>query len=263
MAGSTARTEDLAEEVPVALVCNGISYAVMMCSPGDIEDFALGFALSEGLLQNPGQCYGIDVQLGEQGIEVQMEVAASIAAALRERRRALAGRTGCGLCGVESLQQWQRPLKKVQHRSPMHLRPAQVERALRALPQQQQLQQRTGAAHAAAWVSIAGDIHCVREDIGRHNALDKLIGALARSHTPTEHQMTHCFEDGFILLTSRASYEMVQKAVMMGARAVCAVSAATALAVATAKEYDLALAGFARAGSLLVYHGRHLFSPNE
>ena len=175
-AGARMRHSDwLAEEVPVALVFNGISHAVMLASPADLEDFALGFGLSEGLLAHPAELYGVDLEQGADGIEVHMEVAAACEMRMKERRRTLAGRTGCGLCGTDSLAQ----VKPCLRAAPaVATSPAAVTRAQRELRMHQAMQQLTGAAHAAAWCGLDGAVRLVREDIGRHNALDKLIGAM-------------------------------------------------------------------------------------
>ena len=232
----------LAEEVPVALVFNGISHAVMMASPADLEDFALGFGLSEGLLDSPAELYGVEVQSVADGIEVQLQVAAACEWRLKERRRTLAGRTGCGLCGTDSLSQVRRTLPTVPARS---FSPQAIGRAQRELRQSQAVQQLTGATHAAAWCTSDGEVRLAREDIGRHNALDKLIGALVRGGIDAG--------DGFICITSRASFEMVQKTAMAGVGTLAAVSAPTALAVQTAQQCGLALAGFVRGDTLVAY----------
>jgi FdhD protein len=232
----------LADEVPVALVFNGISHAVMLCSPTDLEDFALGFALAEGIVQTPQQVFGIEVHAAVNGIELQLHVAAANEALLKERRRNLAGRTGCGLCGTDSLAQLKRGAPQV---PTIHIQASSIARAQRSLAQRQPLQQLTGAVHAAAWCSTAGELLCVREDIGRHNALDKLLGALHHQGTTRR--------DGFVCITSRASYEMVQKAAVLGTGVLAAVSAPTALAVQTANDCNLALAGFVRADNLVAY----------
>ena len=243
--GKSRRVHDrLAEETPVALVFNGISFAVMLATPADLEDFALGFALTEGLLERPGELYGVEVETTPEGIAVQLQVASACEFRLKERRRNLAGRTGCGLCGAESLEQVQRTLPAPVC-SALHLQPDAVRQALAAIGEFQQLQQATGAVHAAAWCSAAGDVQLVREDIGRHNALDKLVGALVRAKA----DMTQ----GFFCITSRASFEMVQKATMAGASMLVAVSAPTALAVRTARTAGLALAGFARGHDFVAY----------
>jgi FdhD protein len=243
--GQPRRVRDrLAEETPVALVFNGISFAVMLATPADLEDFALGFALTEGLLERPGELYGVEVETTPEGIAVQLQVASACEFRLKERRRNLAGRTGCGLCGAESLEQVQRTLPTPVC-SALHLQPDAVRQALAAIGEFQQLQQATGAVHAAAWCSAAGDVQRVREDIGRHNALDKLVGALVRAKAD--------MSQGFFCITSRASFEMVQKATMAGASMLVAVSAPTALAVRTARTAGLALAGFARGQDFVAY----------
>jgi FdhD protein len=237
-----ARSDWLAEETPVALVFNGISHAVMMCSPLDLEDFALGFGLSEGLLRDLTELLDVAIQAVPEGLAVQMTVTAACEWRLKARRRTLTGRTGCGLCGVDSLQQVQHELPRAPH---VDVSPEAVQLALRALRQHQTLQQRSGATHAAALCSAQGELQCVREDVGRHNALDKLIGAMRCGKLAPE--------GGFICITSRASFEMVQKAVVAGVGALVAVSAPTALAVDTARDANLALAGFARGDAFVAY----------
>lgn len=238
-----AREDALALEVPVALVYNGISHAVMMASPADLEEFALGFSLSEGILAHPHECYDLEVKEEGRGLAVHLHIAGQRLAALKARRRNLAGRTGCGLCGTEALEQAIRPIPRVTAPS---LGDAAIQRALAHLAEHQALQALTGACHGAAWCDGQGRIQLVREDVGRHNALDKLIGALARRGGPTP--------DGFALVSSRASYEMVHKSASAGIGALVAVSAATALAVEQARAADLLLVGFARPGRHLIYH---------
>ncbi|MCE1240957.1 MAG: formate dehydrogenase accessory sulfurtransferase FdhD [Azonexaceae bacterium] len=241
---STA-SDELIEEVPVALVYNGISHAVMLASPSDLEDFALGFSLSEGILARPGELYDIEVKPGCDGISIEMEIASERFVGLKDRRRQLTGRTGCGLCGVESLAGvTAMPDKTLHAGEPLTV--AAIHEALRQLPHWQAMRERCGSAHAAAWADAAGNIRCVREDVGRHNALDKLVGALARSGDAG---------DGFVLVTSRASYEMVQKTASAGLPALVAVSAPTALAVRQAQAAGLLLVGFARAHGMVVYAG--------
>ena len=232
----------LAEEVPVALVFNGISHAVMMASPVHLEDFALGFALTEGLIDHASQLYGVEVIHQTNGIELQLDVAAQAEARLKERRRSMAGRTGCGLCGADSLAQVKLPLPQApevlidvdaMHRAHAHMRALQP------------LKLQTGATHAAAWSNAKGEITLLREDVGRHNALDKLIGALSKASTD--------MQQGFICITSRASFEMVQKTVMAGAGALTAVSAPTRLAVELAEQHNLALAGLVRGQTFTAY----------
>ncbi|MBI4986381.1 MAG: formate dehydrogenase accessory sulfurtransferase FdhD [Rhodocyclales bacterium] len=239
----TAASDAVADEVPIALEYNGIGHVVMLASPTDLEDFALGFSLTEGIVAAVGEVYDVEVAPGTAGIAVRLTIAAARCAGLKERRRNLAGRTGCGLCGAESLDQVFRPLAPVT--SPLRLRVATLHEALARSGQRQRLQRLTGATHAAFWLRADGEIDCVREDVGRHNALDKLIGALAAQHCD--------FGAGAALITSRASYEMVQKAAAVGIGLVAAVSAPTALAVRMAESLNLTLVGFARAADHVVY----------
>ena len=243
--GAVTEGEDwLAAEVPVALVFNGVSHAVMLATPLDLEDFALGFGLTEGLLASPAELYGVDVRPDPAGLRIEMDVSSACFVRLKDRRRSMAGRTGCGLCGTESLEQVEPPLAAlVACTTP--LAPAAIAAALRAIPARQPLQQRTGATHAAAWCGLDGGVRLVREDVGRHNALDKLVGAMVEAGADPR--------DGFACITSRASVEMVRKAVAAGITALVAVSAPTARAVRTARETGLALAGFARRDDLVLY----------
>ncbi|RAH39079.1 formate dehydrogenase accessory sulfurtransferase FdhD [Halomonas sp. SL1] len=246
--GASGRDADavddaLALEVPVALVYNGISHAVMMASPADLEEFALGFSLTEGILAHPHECYDLEVHEEPGGLTVQLSIASQRLAELKERRRSLAGRTGCGLCGTEALDQAIRPIPRV--RAPA-LDDDAIQQALGALADHQVLQAATGATHAAAWCEADGRVRLAREDVGRHNALDKLIGALAREGGPSD--------GGFALVSSRASYEMVHKSASAGIGALVAVSAATSLAVEQAEQAGLLLVGFARPGRHLIYH---------
>lgn len=238
-----ARADCLAEEVPVALVINGISHAVMMCSPGDLEDFALGFVFTEGLVDGAPDVYGVEVIPVARGIEARVQVSAETEWRLRERRRTLAGRTGCGLCGTDSLDQVHRPLARLDGAP---LPASAVLYAHRAMPSWQALQQRTGATHAAAWCDAQdGRVLMVREDVGRHNALDKLIGALLKQGADRSH--------GLVCITSRASFEMVQKCAAAGIATLAAVSAPTALAVEVARDSGVLLMGFVRGNSLVTY----------
>jgi FdhD protein len=235
--------DQIAEEVPVAMVYNGISHAVMLATPTSLEQFALGFSLAEGILHHRRELRDIEVTQRRDGIELQMEIAQERFVALKDRRRNLAGRTGCGLCGTESLQQVMRPTHTVD--TDLRLTPDTVHAALQNLPERQSLQALTGAAHAAAWVLPNGVIAHIEEDIGRHNALDKLIGRLAQHDTDFAH--------GYVIVTSRASYEMVQKATTLGIAILVAVSAPTGLAIDLAQESGLTLAGFARSGGHVIY----------
>ena len=239
-----ARQDWVAEEVPVALEFNGISHAVMLATPLDLEDFALGFALSEGILDHADELYAVDEAASEQGITLHLRIASASFARLKARRRSLAGRTGCGLCGTESLAQVVRDVAPVSVAP--RCEPGAIGRALAQLPALQTLQQATGAAHAAAWCTAQGEVRWLREDVGRHNALDKLIGALSRHDVPAA--------GGFVIVTSRASFEMVQKTASAGIGLLAAVSAPTALAIRTAQRCRLTLAGFARQQDLVIYN---------
>ncbi|MSO74680.1 MAG: formate dehydrogenase accessory sulfurtransferase FdhD [Alphaproteobacteria bacterium] len=240
--GSITTTALVAEEAPVALVYNGISHAVMMATPADLADFGLGFSLSEGIIERADELFDIAIEEVEGGIEVRMAIALDRFAALKDRRRNLTGRTGCGLCGVDSLKQ------AVRHPAPIaaetHYAIEAINRALADLPKHQVVNRATGAVHAAAWAEPSGVIVLVREDVGRHNALDKLIGALARRKgDPAQ---------GFTIITSRCSVEMVQKAAALGMPLLIAISAPTALAKRLAEECRLTLVALARPDSLLV-----------
>ena len=237
-----SRSDWLAEEWPVAIVVNGISHAVMMCSPVDLEDFALGFALTEGLIARAADCLDTEVEMSAQGAVVNLTVTAASEWRLKGRRRNLEGRTGCGLCGVDSLAQVHREVPRVADTA---VSADAMQQALRALRHEQHLQQRSGATHAAALCEPDGRLLCVREDVGRHNALDKLVGALVRARLDT----SGCF----VCITSRASFEMVHKTLAAGIGALVAVSAPTALAVDTATAGNLALAGFARGDAFVAY----------
>ncbi|WP_295435370.1 formate dehydrogenase accessory sulfurtransferase FdhD [uncultured Thiodictyon sp.] len=237
------RPDQVIEEVPLALVYNRISHAVMLVTPVDLADFVLGFSLGEGILGAAAELHDCELVQVQGGIEARMRISAARFAALKERRRTLAGRTGCGLCGVESLQALERPTVPVERTC--RPRPGAIARALADLPRHQPLFRLTGGGHAAAWVGADGAVRLVREDVGRHNALDKLIGALTWQGTDPA--------DGFAICTSRASYEMVQKAMTAGIGLLVAVSAPTAAAIRLAQAAHLTLIGFARGERMLVY----------
>lgn len=242
--GSTARgVEQVAEELPIALTYNGVPYAVMLASPADLEDFALGFSLGEGIIKCADEFEIIDTLTYCEGIEIRMRIARDGAPVLPQRRRTLTGRTGCGLCGIEKLSEFTRPLRAVADGGAAT--PQALHSAMESLAVQQPLHNATGAVHAAGWSTWTGTVTLVREDVGRHNALDKLIGALAhQSIDPTT---------GFVVVTSRASYEMVQKTASAGIRLIAAVSAPTALAVRFAERLGVTLAGFVRPGKHVLY----------
>jgi len=235
--GSRAVARTLPAEEPVALVADGTTLAVMMASPADLEDFALGFALSEGLIATPGELREVEIVAQEAGIEARLWLAPGRAAALAERRRTMAGPVGCGLCGIDSLAAALRPLPRLAETGPL-LSAAEAAAAPAALRARQPLHDRTRAVHAAGFVQPGRGVTLAREDVGRHNALDKLIGALARAgFDPRE---------GAFVITSRVSVDMVQKTVTAGASVLIAVSAPTARAVDLAEAAGLTLAAFAR-----------------
>lgn len=243
-AGIASNAADhLAEEVPVALVYNGISHAVMMATPRDLEAFALGFSLTEAIIDSAAECYGIEVEAGSEGVAVHLEIASRAFMALKERRRSLTGRTGCGLCGVDSLDQVYRSLPVLARSAP--LARSAIVRALAGLKAEQPLNRLTGATHAAAWCGANGELVIVREDVGRHNALDKVIGALAglKARDP----------DGFMLISSRVSVEMAQKTAMAGVAALVAVSAPTAAAIRLAEGCGMTVIAFARGEDFVCY----------
>jgi len=241
----------VAEEVPVALEYNGISHAVMLATPLDLEDFALGFSLSEGILGAAHELYSVEAEQSALGFTVHMQVSGAAFARLKQRRRSMAGRTGCGLCGTESLTQVSREIPVLRDDVAVRFEREAIARAMLQLPSQQTLQEATGAVHAAAWCSADGEVMWLREDVGRHNALDKLVGALAANDVDAS--------AGFIAVTSRASFEMVQKAAMAGAPLLAAVSAPTSFAVATSQRAGLTLVGFVRQQDLGVYsHAQRL-----
>ncbi|MGE0799880.1 MAG: formate dehydrogenase accessory sulfurtransferase FdhD [Lautropia sp.] len=243
----THTVEAVAIETPVAFEYNGIAQAVMLASPLDLHDFALGFSLSEGIIDSPAQLLEFDACDGADGITLRLRVAGAAFDRLKRQRRALAGRTGCGLCGVEQLSQVVRVLPPLPAPAAGSggIAPAAIERALLEMRARQTLHDATGAVHAAAWSASDGRVELVREDVGRHNALDKLIGALARSSFDAA--------GGFIVVSSRASVEMVQKTVIGGVPLLAAVSAATTLAVDVARDCGLTLVGFARGQHAVAY----------
>jgi formate dehydrogenase accessory protein FdhD len=237
------RVETIAEETPVALVYNGITHAVMMATPQDLEDFALGFSLTEELIASPAELERVELVRYSQGIEIQAQVTTDRAAAIAERTRRLTGRTGCGICGADSVASVLKTLHPVVSSST--IRASAVRSAMEGLVAHQTLNAAAGAVHAAGWASVDGSVELVREDVGRHNALDKLIGALLRRGTDPA--------AGFVLVTSRASFEMVQKTTRFGAALMVAVSGPTGLAVRIAQQAGLTLVGFARGSRHTVY----------
>ena len=245
--GDAARADaaTLAAEVPVALVYNGRPHAVMMCTPLDLEDFGVGFTVSE-LIARAVDVTRVEVVKYSRGIELQIEIPAAEAERLADRTRAIVGRTGCGLCGVEVIGEALRDTNPV--RSSLTLAHAALWRAGESLSPRQPLNAETNTIHAAAWATSDGQLRVVREDVGRHNALDKVLGALAREGTDPS--------DGFLVVTSRASYELVQKAAAANVPLLAAVSRPTALAVQLAEDAGITLVGLLRGRSANVYSHR-------
>ena len=257
---STQADDCIAEEVPIAMIYNGASFAVMMATPHDLEDFALGFSLSEGLIATPAQLLQVRVCHRLEGIELAMQVAddAPVARRDRDRARLLPGRSGCGICGTRDLEQAVRQSAPVGVGSVITR--SALEQALRQLHTRQPINAATGAVHAAAWADRSGQLLLVREDVGRHNALDKLIGAMRRTSLE-DVGADHLgvigsgldASQGIALVTSRASYEMVTKAASAGISVLAAISAPTALAIELARSAGITLVGFTRPGSHNVY----------
>ncbi|HEX5122696.1 MAG TPA: formate dehydrogenase accessory sulfurtransferase FdhD [Rhodanobacteraceae bacterium] len=239
----TALSDAIAEEVPVALVYNDRPHVVMMATPRDLDDFALGFSLSEAIVGAAGELESIQTQTLLEGIEVRLRIPAARAEALERRHRNLTGRTSCGLCGAQALED---AVRQPPHVGAGPTIDAEIlHRTLEQLHDRQPLNVATGATHAAAWARPNGDVAHLREDVGRHNALDKLIGAMAKSDERVD--------DGFLVVTSRASYEMVQKSATVGIALLAAISAPTALAIHLAEETGMTLVGFARPEGHVVY----------
>ena len=231
----------LPEEVPVALQLNSVPYAVMMATPADLQNFAIGFALSEGLVRNTSHISNVLVMPSGDGFTADLAIDESHIIRERMIARSLEGRVGCGLCGIEEMADAIRmPKGKLQT---VHLNAAAVARAFEDLPQHQPMNALNRTVHAAAWCSVDGSILLAREDVGRHNALDKLIGAMALNAISPR--------DGFVLMSSRCSFELVQKCAIAGIGALATVSAPTALAYRLAKEAGLSLAALSKQGVML------------
>jgi FdhD protein len=228
-------------EAPIAIEINGLAYAVMMATPADLEDFALGFCLSEQLIETPAQFESCEASDLDRGWLLRITLTSDCAAPLVERARLRLTEGSCGLCGIESLDQVLRPLPRVM--TVLGISDAALFAAGAALRDRQPLGRATGAAHAAAFCQADGTIVTVREDVGRHNALDKLIGALARAEMPPA--------EGFVLLSARCSFELVQKAVLAGVPVLATVSAASTLALDTARDHGLRLVSLLRNDSFL------------
>jgi FdhD protein len=236
-------TDAIAEEVPIALLYNDRPHVVMMATPRDLDDFALGFSLSEGIVESADEIASIETQTLLEGIEVRLGVPDARAETLESRRRNLTGRTSCGLCGAQALEDAVRQPPPVGEG--VDIDGDILHRALEKMHDLQPINVATGATHAAAWANRNGDVVLLREDVGRHNALDKLIGAMAKANVDAN--------DGFLVVTSRASYEMVQKSATVGIALLAAISAPTALAIHLAEETGMTLIGFARPNGHVVY----------
>lgn len=241
---SRVERDQLAVEVPIVFEYNGVSHATVLATPYDMEDFARGFSLTEGIVRSLDDIYAIDCSERDQGVVLQISIASACLHGLRVRRRNLAGRTGCGLCGVERLEDVQRNLPALPKRHGF-LHADSIAAALARMDAQQPLRKRTGATHAAAWSTLEGEVTFVREDVGRHNAVDKVVGALHHAGLDPA--------QGFIVVSSRASFEIVQKAAAAGVSAVVAVSAPTSFAVSMATELNVMLVGFARGAGFTIY----------
>ena len=236
-------SRSIPEETAVAVTYNGGTYAVMMATPQDLEEFALGFSLSEGVITSCADIDSLDVVPLDDGVELRMWLSRPRADRLEERRRRMAGPTGCGLCGIESIAEAMRPAATIGHGR--QFSPEQIMAAMESLPSRQRLNLETRAVHAAAFWNVTSGVVALREDVGRHNALDKLSGALARASIVAS--------EGIVLLTSRVSVEMVQKTAAIGAPAMVSVSAPTALAVRMADAAGITLAAIARADGFEVF----------
>ncbi|GAB4257238.1 MAG: formate dehydrogenase accessory sulfurtransferase FdhD [Methylomicrobium sp.] len=249
----TVQQDYIAEEVPVSLVYNGVPHVVMLATPTDLEEFAIGFSITEGIVAQASEILGVRIYNRKDGIEVRIKIPEQRFVCLADKGRNLTGRTGCGLCGSSTLQQ------AVRHPAPVTGGPgieaSDLQKALNEIKQHQKLNRLTGAVHAAAWALPGLGVQIVREDVGRHNALDKLIGALFKTNLRNS--------DGFIVVTSRASYEMVQKTAVAGIALLAAISAPTGLAIRLADETGLTLVGFARDDRYVVYSNSYRLTHNE
>ncbi|ATW02232.1 formate dehydrogenase accessory sulfurtransferase FdhD [Sphingorhabdus sp. YGSMI21] len=244
-AAADKEDRQVAIEAPVSIEFNGIGYAVMMATPSDLEDFVTGFAISERLVERADQLGAINVHQHEKGWIIRANVASEKADAVFERARIRVAESSCGLCGLENLELVAQPLPKVSAHQPVDKE--HIFGALAALHDHQPLNKATGGVHAAAWVDETGAIVCIREDVGRHNALDKLIGAMARD--------SRSLSTGFVLTTSRCSYEIVEKSVIAGATTLVTISVPTSIAIERARSCGLTLISLARDDSYLDYSG--------
>ncbi|KFZ38960.1 formate dehydrogenase [Shewanella mangrovi] len=244
-------TDNLANEVRIALVYNGISHTVMLATPQDIEAFAIGFTISERIVSNVNEIKGVDIDYVENGIIVNIEITQRCFMSLKEQRRSMAGRTGCGLCGISQLEEAVKPIKRVDETVNFNL--DLLPKILQEIKTCQRNFELTGATHAALGINNSGDVIYAYEDIGRHIAMDKLIGAFSQRNAE---------KPAAVLLTSRASFEMVQKAASAGVEVLFAISAVTALAAEVAEKSNITLVGFCRQGRATVYTHPHRLQLN-
>ncbi len=243
--GSHSKSIDwVASERAVALMYNCISHVVMMATPDNLEEFAIGFSLSEGIVDNLNEILDIEIVEEERGFVISILIPEEPFAALKDQRRNMTGRTGCGLCGAETLEQAMRAPKLVN--GDLQVSHTAIQKAVAGFSSGQTLNDQTGGVHAAVWCDLDGNIITLREDVGRHNALDKLLGAMARESAN---------DQGFVLVTSRASYEMVAKVANANIKVLVAVSAPTTLAIDIAKQSGVSLLGFSKQGRHSVYFG--------
>ena len=240
------QTDIIAIEKPVALVYNGISHVVMMATPKDLDYFAIGFSLTENIIESVNDIYGIDIIERAEGIEVNIELSSRRFAQLKEKRRNLTGRTGCGICGTEQIEQVCQSISPLQLNDKIKL--SNFSDSLAYLTIVQSVGKQTGCTHAAVWLDLNGQFLAGFEDIGRHVALDKLLGYRAK-----QQQLSNQEQKGVILVSSRASYEMVQKTAICGIEILLAVSAATSMAIDNAKQNNLTLIGFFRGEKGVIY----------
>ena len=247
------REDYIAEEVPISLIYNGVPHVVMLATPTNLEEFALGFSITDGIIKNPLELLSVRIYNRSNGIEVQLKIPEQRFQCLSDKGRNLTGRTGCGLCGASTLKQAIRQPNEV--KGDLSVSAAELQSALSEIKQHQKLNQLTGAVHAAAWAVPGLGIVDIREDVGRHNALDKLIGFLLRTGKD--------LSAGFVIVTSRASYEMVQKTAWIGITLLAAISAPTGLAIRLANETGLTLIGFAREDQHVIYTHPHRLTHNN
>lgn len=243
--GTEAATLAIAEETPVNFVYNSVPYAVMMATSQDLEDYAYGFSITERLVSHPSSIRGIRTETGEDGVTLFLDIAGEDFRRLLQSRRAMTGRTGCGVCGSEDLKSLHTALPAVPAMPPVRL--SAIRHAITTLADHQTLNAQVHMVHGAAWCDSDGQLRMIREDVGRHNALDKLIGAGIRQNI--------CFAEGFCLITSRCSYEMVQKAILAGFSTLVAVSAPTTRALRLAEQAGLTIVALARRPSQCLFTG--------